>query len=197
MTWLHHDTNSVSVCFLPGGGDLSQPVTKSSPLRFHDIHSDNVQLTHDRRRAKRIESFCKGICFSHRPIAIYERVFLQFAEVSTSWSGVVRFGFMSHDPCTLNGSELPRYACPDLTNKPGYWAKALSERYSEGEFVLSFYVTRNGDVMFGVNGEEKGVFFSGVSTSLPLWALVDIYGNTTAMEFVSKYINSLAPGRFD
>ena len=43
--------------------------------------------------------------------------------------------------------------------------------------------------MYGIHGEERGVFFSGVNTSTALWAIVDIYGNTTAMEFVGKYQN--------
>ena len=160
---------------------------KGQPILFHSVHSENISLNHDRRRARRVESFCKGICFSHRPIQPNERVYIKFAEVSTSWSGVIRFGFTANDPASLNPSELPRYACPDLTNKPGYWAKAMPERCSELGNILFFYVTRNGDVMYGVNGEEKGVFFGGVQQNVTVWALVDIYGNTTAMEFVGKY----------
>jgi protein neuralized len=38
-------------------------------------------------------------------------------------------------------------------------------------------------VYYGVNGEEKGLFFSGVNTSSPLWAMLDIYGNTVSVEF--------------
>src|SRR5688572_14225770 len=102
---------------------------KSYPIVFHSLHSENIQLSADHRRARRCETFCKGICFSSRPIAVNERVYLRFAEVSTSWSGVLRFGFTAHDPATMQREALPRYACPDLTNKPGYWAKALPERF--------------------------------------------------------------------
>jgi protein neuralized len=72
----------------------------------------------------------------------------------------------------------------DLTNKPGYWAKALAERFAERDTVLFYYVTQAGDVHFGINGEEKGVFFSGVETRGPLWAIIDVYGNSTAIELV-------------
>ncbi len=50
---------------------------KGWPILFHQTHSENIQLSADRRRAKRIESFCKGICFSNRPIAIMERVYIR------------------------------------------------------------------------------------------------------------------------
>ncbi|XP_025095851.1 protein neuralized-like isoform X2 [Pomacea canaliculata] len=163
-------------------GDLNS-LGGGQPLQFHETHGDNIQLSHDKTRARRAESFCKGICFSARPIGINEKVYIRFVETNTSWSGVLRFGFTSIDPATIRGVDLPRYACPDLTNKPGNWAKALGERYTTSNIVLFFYVTRSGDVYYGVNGEEKGLFFSGVNTSSPLWAMLDIYGNTVGVEF--------------
>ena len=171
---------------IPGPSELGSNAMKGYPLLFHTTHSDHVQLTLDKRRANRVESFCKGICFSNRPVAVNERVYIKFSDVSTSWSGVVRFGFTSCNPATINSVELPRYACPDLTNKPGYWAKALPERFAEKDTVLFFYVTRGGDVMYGVNSEENGLFFSGVCTAGPVWALIDIYGNTISVEFVGE-----------
>ena len=37
---------------------------------------------------------------------------------------------------------LPKYACPDLTGKPGFWAKALAEKYAESNALIHFYFTR-------------------------------------------------------
>ncbi|KAK6185585.1 hypothetical protein SNE40_007786 [Patella caerulea] len=168
-----------------GGGDLSS-LRSDWPLHFHNVHGENVRLSADKTRATRVESFCKGICFSNRPIAVNEKVYINFAEVSTSWSGVLRFGFTGTNPDTYNPAELPRYACPDLTNKPGTFAKALSERFAKTNTVMCFFVTRSGDVMFSVNGEDKGLFFNGVNTNGPLWALLDIYGNTMSVEFLHR-----------
>lgn len=137
--------------------------------------------------AKRYESFCKGITFSARPVKINERVYVKFSEISNNWSGVIRFGFTANDPATLRNS-LPKYACPDLTNRPGYWAKALNERFCERDNILFYYVTSAGDVYFGINGEEKGVFINGVETRGPLWTLIDIYGNCSAIEFLDSRI---------
>ena len=63
----------------------------------------------------------------------------------------------------------------------------MSERYAEPGCVFFYYVTAGGDVHFGLNNEEKGIFFSGVDVSRPLWSLVDIYGNATALEIVRKF----------
>ncbi|XP_041968749.1 protein neuralized isoform X2 [Aricia agestis] len=152
------------------------------PLSFHAVHGDNVRVSRDGTTARRVESFCKGVAFSARPVRVNEKVCIRFVEISNSWSGVIRFGFTSHDPTSL-AHALPKYACPDLTNKPGNWAKALGERFCEKDNILYYYVNSAGDVHFGVNGEDKGLFFSGVDTRNPLWALVDVYGNCTAIQF--------------
>ncbi|CAH1134609.1 unnamed protein product [Ceutorhynchus assimilis] len=153
------------------------------PLLFHNIHGENIRISRDGTVAKRVESFCKGIAFSSRPVKVNEKVCIKFLEISNNWSGVIRFGFTSNDPTGLRYG-LPKYACPDLTNKPGYWAKALPERFCSQSTVLFYYVTSTGDVHFGINGEEKGIFFGGVETRGPVWALIDVYGNSTAIEFM-------------
>nr|CAG4640731.1 EOG090X03H5 [Eulimnadia texana] len=161
-----------------GGDSSSQPL-----LQFHSVHGEYVQLSADRNLARRIDSFCKGIAFSQRPIRPYEKVYLRIAETSTCWNGVLRLGLSSVNPSAINGV-LPKYACPDLTSRPGFWGKALPERYVDSGVVLCFHVTSGGDVMLSVDGTEKGVFLSGVDTRSPLWVMLDIYGNSIAVQFV-------------
>lgn len=162
----------------------NSPATNNlPPLVFHPVHGENIRLSRNSAIARRTESFCKGITFSNRPVRINERVYIRFVETSISWSGSLRFGFTTADPSHFR-SCLPKYACPDLTSKPGNWAKALGERHAQTGTVLYYYVTEYGEVHFGLNGEEKGVFFSGVSTTAPLWALIDVYGNTVGVEFL-------------
>ena len=152
------------------------------PLKFSNKYGENCRIFRDGFQAKRAESFCKGILFSDRPVQCGERVCIRLTELSIRWSGVLRLGFTSHDPLSLQ--TLPKYACPDLTGKPGYWAKALTERYAESNALIHYYFTLNGEVHFGVNGSDKGLFFSGVDTRQPLWCLIDLYGNCTAIELV-------------
>lgn len=157
------------------------------------MHGDNIRVSRDRSIAKRFESFNKGVTFSDRPVRPNERVFIKFSEISNNWSGVIRFGFTYNDPVTFNDSStsrntLPKYACPDLTNRPGFWAKALNERYCERDNILFYYFTSSGDVHFGINGEEKGTFFAIPPPREPLWALVDVYGNCSAIEFLDSRV---------
>ena len=121
--------------------------------------------------------------FTHRPVRVNEKIFIKFVDKAESWSGSIRFGFSSVDPRLLSGN-LPKYACPDLTNRSGFWAKALSEKFADRDSVMYYYVTSGGDVVFGVNGEDKGVFFSGVDTRRQLWGLIDVYGNSHVIEIV-------------
>ena len=44
----------------------------------------------------------------------------------SDWSGALRIGVTSVDPVTLS-SNLPKYACPDLVTKQGFWARPVKE----------------------------------------------------------------------
>lgn len=71
----------------------------------------------DNTLVKRGDSFCKVICFSSRLIVINEKVYIRFVEIFSSWSGVLRFGFINIDLGSVRGSDLFRYACFDMINK--------------------------------------------------------------------------------
>lgn len=159
------------------------------PLQFHSVHGDNIRISRDGTQARRFESFCRALTFSARPVRINERIFMRFSEISNNWNGGVRFGFTSNDPATLENS-LPKYACPDLTNRPGFWAKALHEQYCELDNILHFYVNSAGDVIYGINGEEKGIILSGIDIRGLLWTVIDVYGNCTVVELLDPRLFS-------
>lgn len=152
------------------------------------MHGENIRLSSNGTTATRVASFCQGICFSNRPIEVNERVSIRFVEISSLWNGLIRFGFTTKDPATFRNS-LPKFACPDLTNSGHTYAKALPEIYSQTNNVLFFYVSANGNVHFGVNGQEKGILLSNVKVNGKLWAVIDVYGNTTKIESVDSRID--------
>ncbi|TMS36396.1 hypothetical protein L596_003571 [Steinernema carpocapsae] len=155
-----------------------------SGIKFHAVHGCNIILQRDGAIARRNESFCHGLAFSNRPISIDEVICIRFSEVGQSWSGFLRFGVTNIDPTSYRDGELPKFACPDLTTKVGYWAKALPERYSQQGALLHFYVNNLGELHYGINGVVKGAFIQGINVNLPIWVIVDIYGNCKSLEFV-------------
>jgi len=96
-----------------------------------------------------------------------------------------------HYSLAINADDacLCRYAFPDITNEQGYWAKAVPEAVAQRGIVLFFFIAVGStEVRYGVNDMEVGVFFSGIQTSSPLWALLDLYGSTVAVEFVGMCV---------
>ncbi|MEQ2235389.1 hypothetical protein ILYODFUR_001891 [Ilyodon furcidens] len=171
---------------LPNNGSGVERRTSAPPvninlesLRFN-LHTrgKNIRLDGQLRRATRKNSFCNGITFSHRPVHLYEKVRLRLTGVHTGWSGALRFGFTSLDPSDLEAADIPKYACPDLVTRPGYWAKALPERLALKDNVLSFWADRHGRVFYSINDGEPILFHCGLSIGCPLWAIIDIYGIT-------------------
>ncbi|XP_069100746.1 E3 ubiquitin-protein ligase NEURL1B [Pleurodeles waltl] len=161
------------------------PITGT--LRFHQqAKGKNIRLDPHSRRAARRNSFCNGITFSSRPIHLYEKVRLKLVAVHHGWSGALRFGFTVHDPAQMGTDEIPKYACPDLVTRPGYWAKALPERFALRDNVLAFWVDRHGRVFYSVNDEDPILFHCGVKVTGPLWALIDVYGITQEVQILDS-----------
>ena len=111
---------------------------------------------------------------------------LQITKKQCCWSGALRLGFTSNDPSRINPENLPKYACPDLVSQSGFWAKALPEEFANEGSVVAFWVDKKGRVFYRLNDSSPMLFFSGVRTAQPLWALVDVYGLTRGLQLLGK-----------
>lgn len=170
---------SSSTAAVSGSSILTPASLVPESPRFHpQAKGKNIRLDAQLRRATRKNSFCNGITFSQRPVRPYEKVRLRLSAVHSGWSGALRFGFTSLDPGELASADIPKYACPDLVTRPGYWAKALPERLATRDNVLAFWADRHGRVFYSVNEGEPVLFHCGLSMGCPLWAIIDIYGIT-------------------
>lgn len=175
---------------LPNGSHERRSVlTITEPPRFHfQAKGKNIRLDAHSRKATRRNSFCNGITFTNRPIHPYEKVRLKLVSVHHGWSGALRFGFTTHDPSQMGVDDIPKYACPDLVTRPGFWAKALPERFALRDNILAFWVDRHGRVFYSINDEEPVLFHCGVKVSGPLWALIDVYGITHEVQILGRCI---------
>lgn len=152
-----------------------------------------MRLDGHSRRATRRNSFCNGVTFTQRPIRLYEQVRLRLVAVRPGWSGALRFGFTAHDPSLMSAQDIPKYACPDLVTRPGYWAKALPENLALRDTVLAYWADRHGRVFYSVNDGEPVLFHCGVAVGGPLWALIDVYGITDEVQLLGR--SRSGPGR--
>ena len=110
----------------------------------------------------------------------------QITKKQSCWSGALRLGFTSKDPSRINPDSLPKYACPDLVSQSGFWAKALPEEFANEGSVIAFWVDKKGRVFYRINESSPMLFFSGVRTTEPLWALIDVYGLTRGVQLLGE-----------
>ena len=93
----------------------------------------------------------------------------------------ISFGFSAVDPhkfaSNLHNSSV-------LAMKSGFWCKDLSWKLARKDSVLYYCVTSNGDVVYGVNGEDKGVCLSGVDLKSQLWGMLDVFANSKGIQLV-------------
>ncbi|KAL1005909.1 hypothetical protein UPYG_G00065450 [Umbra pygmaea] len=160
-----------------------------TPLLFHpNAKGSQIVMDLSQRTVKRQASFCNAITFSNRPVAVYEQVRIKITKKQCCWSGALRLGFTAKDPSRINPDSLPKYACPDLVSQSGFWAKALPEEFANEGNVIAFWVDKKGRVFYRINESNPMLFFSGVRTTEPLWALIDVYGLTRGVQLLESEI---------
>ncbi|XP_062390125.1 SH3 and PX domain-containing protein 2A-like [Sardina pilchardus] len=185
----HHKSKRCLPLHQCGGGGGSPAALPVSPLLFHpSAKGSQILMDLAQRAVKRQASFCNAITFSNRPIALYEQVRLKITKKQSCWSGALRLGFTSKDPSRINPDSLPKYACPDLVSQSGFWAKALPEEFGNEGSVIAFWVDKKGRVFYRINESSPMLFFSGVRTNEPLWALIDVYGLTRGVQLLESEI---------
>lgn len=59
--------------------------------------------------------------------------------------------------------------------------------HAKQDAYIHFYVTETGEVLCGSNGQDDVELLTGVNTSGPLWALIDVYGRTVAVEILGAW----------
>ena len=154
-------------------------------LQFHrTVHGCSVRVSQDGLCVRR-DPLCysDAIAFSSQPLRPEQRVCLEIS-TTTTWSGAIRVGVTCHNPNAINPSDLPRFLCPDLSGREGFWARALSERNAQAGNRVAFSLNTSGQLHYYVNNEHKGLLLNHLPTYTSLWLVLDIYGNTVAAKLV-------------
>ncbi|KAF1389726.1 hypothetical protein PFLUV_G00076470 [Perca fluviatilis] len=152
------------------------------PLTFHPrATGDQVRLSQGCRLAERTgATFKNGLVFSSRPMKTQERLRLRVEKDSHNWHGALRVGFTNVPP-TARSLPLPVMAIPNLTDEPGHWAVPVPESHCQVGSELQFWVSHGGSVYVSSSNTEAQKVLSGVDLSRPLWAMIDVYGQTRSI----------------
>ncbi|KAM4745819.1 E3 ubiquitin-protein ligase NEURL3-like [Anableps anableps] len=152
------------------------------PLTFHSkAVGDNIHLSEGYRRAERTENtFRGGVVFSSRPVRTCEKVRVLVEKHVANWSGAMRVGFTNVPPFTRS-LPLPLMAMPNLTKTPGHWAIPVSESSCQEGSLLEFWVSDRGHINYRNNNGRKQKLQVEVDLKNPLWAMIDVYGQTCSI----------------
>lgn len=156
-------------------------------LRFHaEAKGAQVYLDAQRSTACRCATFHDGIVFSQRPVRPGERVALRVLEHQGGWCGGLRVGFTRLDPARVQAPSLPPFVCPDLEQQSPTWAAMLPDGCALAGDLVCFWVNRRGWLCAQVNAGPRLLLRKGVRMGAPLWAVMDVYGTTKAIELLGE-----------
>ena len=151
-------------------------------LKFHSVFGNAVVLEENGVFAARdLEATGDGIIFSRRPIKTNERICLELTQVNC-WLGALRVGVTSRNPDTLDQSGLPHHVFP--TAAKDVWVRPIREGRLRSGSCVTVFSTKEGELQYSINGDCASLLITGIPTTLPLWLVVDLYGNTTAVRIV-------------
>ncbi|XP_054905038.1 E3 ubiquitin-protein ligase NEURL3-like [Poeciliopsis prolifica] len=161
------------------------------PLTFHPrAVGDQIRLSEGGRRAQRAEdTFKGGVVFTSRPVRTYERVRVLVEKREPHWQGALRVGFTNVSPFTIP-LPLPPFSMPDLIQTPGHWAVPVRESYCQETSVLEFWVTYDGNICVKFENSRKKRLGAAVDVRKPLWAMIDVYGQTCSIFLLGSKTNS-------
>lgn len=157
------------------------------PLAFHSqTKGECIRLSERGRCAQRSpDTFKNGLVFSCRSIRVQERVRLRIDKHHNNWTGALRVGFTTVPPSTRT-DELPCMAIPCLTKDPGHWAVTVDQSLVRTGAKLEFWVSDRGSINVLVNNSEQRKLLTGVDISRPLWAMIDVYGQTCGITLLGS-----------
>lgn len=157
------------------------------PLSFHhEAVGDMVQLSRGGQQASRTaHTFRKGLVFSSRPLKVHERLCIRVEKHVPQWHGALRVGFTTVPP-TSRALPLPSMAIPDLTSTPGYWAAPVDESVCREGSELEFWASAGGSLYVKCDNYSQQKLLCGLDISQPLWAMIDIYGQTTSISLLGS-----------
>ncbi|XP_077368688.1 E3 ubiquitin-protein ligase NEURL3-like [Festucalex cinctus] len=158
-----------------------------TPLKFHPrTVGEMVQLSQGCRHVKRSNgTFRNGLVFSNRTVGVQERIRLWIESHSPSWHGAMRVGFTTVSPDSRS-LPLPRSAIPDLTETPGHWAAPVQEEFCKAGSELEFWVSSSGSLYVSYQRGCTRELLSGVDVKRPLWAMIDVYGQTSSILLLGR-----------
>ncbi|XP_058523372.1 E3 ubiquitin-protein ligase NEURL3 [Ochotona princeps] len=155
-------------------------------LRFHDqAKGEQVCLDAQGCTASRCATFHDGIVFSQRPVRPGKCVALRVLQREEGWYGGLRVGFTRLDPACISSSNLPPFVCPDLVEQSPTWAAMLPEGSALVGDLIRFWVDHRGRLYAKINRSPRFLLRRDVLLGAPLWAVMDIYGTTKAIEMLA------------
>ncbi|XP_043102292.1 E3 ubiquitin-protein ligase NEURL3 [Puntigrus tetrazona] len=154
-------------------------------ISFHsDVKGRLITLSDGGRRVSRDgSSFCHGLTFSGRPVNTEEKLRLRVERCDGGWHGALRLGFAHVSP---EQTTLPALAIPDLTDSPLYAAVVVPEHICRPGSEIEFMLKKDGCLRIRSSDGRTHTEPTGLNPEWPVWAMIDVYGQTTAVEMLGS-----------
>lgn len=123
-----------------------------------------------------------GICFTNRSLEIGEKVYVRIAETYARWSSSVDLGFTNTDPA--RNAVLPMHSLLGISEN-----KVIKRLQILPAINNVICMSINNDATVSCSFNDRLQFtekLTHVSVKDPIWLVIDLFGNTKAIEISAK-----------
>ncbi|KAI8492273.1 hypothetical protein Bbelb_301700 [Branchiostoma belcheri] len=164
---------------------LPTGVKATRDARFHVIRGSNIALSPDRKSARRKGGISNAITFSDKPFGTGQMIAVQITDRDPTVECAVVLGVTTVDPIKWDTEQLPQFLS-DLSNEDGFWSEPVGDDAALPGNILTLYVSGSGSMKCSVyaTGADQPVeefdVVCNIPTGKPMWAVLDLFGSTTA-----------------
>ena len=101
------------------------------------------------------------------------------------WDGALRLGFTNVPP-EGRPLPLPDHSIPELSELRSHWVGVVPKAWCWEGAILELWVSHGGSVHCRTPHQERLCLAEGLDISRPLWAIVDVYGGTCAVQLLGE-----------
>ncbi|CAF1084560.1 unnamed protein product [Adineta steineri] len=152
------------------------------PLRFHEVHGDQIRLSENNTRATR-DRLNNTLLFTNRPILSHEIVQFYVEELSNDFYGLIRIGLTTINPDVFTRETLPK-SMPQNDNRDWFVPAPRGVPIIKKNKTIRLKYTAEGEIYIDYDNTDFAKYLTVSPITKDIWCALDLNGMVSQIRLV-------------